>query len=535
MARTRLLTALQQLYRDFKHAEAFGKAVSAVQDERRRAAPSRRDFFKFSGAVAAAVVLGKSARLAAGRQPRIVIVGGGIAGLTAALTLQDAGYVSTVYEASNRIGGRMHSDATSWENGQVTEHCGELIDSTHETILGLARRFHIPVADLKRGEPPQSTDTFYLSGQYYPQSKVNEDFKVVYNAVKKDLMAVGYPTLYNSFNHAAPMLDNLSIYDWIESRVPDGHRSAMGGLLDVASTLEYGAETSVQSSLNLIYLVGLLPASANFGRSDEQYRLSGGNERLPRAIAAALPAGSIKTATSLTSITKKTDGTYALGLKRGASRFIEIADRVILALPFSILRNLDYHAAGFNNVKNTAIQQLGYGTNAKLHLQFNHRLWNKPGPWGISNGTSYFDGGYQGTWDVTRAQSGATGILVDYTGGNAGASFNGDSSNRSVVNSYAMQFLNQLEVVFPGLGREWNGRATLDIPARSPYILGSYSYWKIGQYTLFAGAERERSGNCHFAGEHCSLDFQGLMEGAAQEGARAANEILSDYKAGVFP
>jgi len=535
VARTRLLTAFQRLYRDFEEADAFGKSVSAVQDERKRAVPSRRDFFKISGAVAATVVLGNSASRVAGKQPRIVIVGGGIAGLNAALTLQDAGYVTTVYEASNRIGGRMHSDTTSWKNGQVTERCGELIESTHETILGLAKRFHIPVADLKRGEPPQSTDTFYLYGQYYPQSKAKEDFEMVYKAVKKDLTAVGYPTLYNRFNHGASTLDNLSVYDWIESRIPGGHRSAMGRLLDVASTLEYGAETSIQSSLNLIYLVGLLPPSANFGRSDEQYRLAGGNERLPRAIAAALPAGSVKTATALTSITKTTDGTYALGLKHGASRFTESADRVILTLPFSILRNLDYHAAGFNNVKNTAIQHLGYGTNAKLHLQFNQRLWNRPGPWGISNGTSYSDGGYQGTWDVTRAQSGATGILVDYTGGQAGTSFTGDNSNSSVVNSYARQFLNQLERVFPGLAREWNGRATLDTPARSPYVLGSYSFWKIGQYTSFAGAERERSDNCHFAGEHCSIDFQGLMEGAAQEGARAANEILSDYKAGVFP
>jgi monoamine oxidase len=535
VARTRLLTAFQQLYRDFEEAETLGKSVSSVQDERRRAAPSRRDFFKISGAVAAAVVLGKSAPLVAGKQPRIVIVGGGIAGLNAALTLQDAGYGATIYEASNRIGGRMHSDAASWKNGQVTEHCGELIDSMHKTILGLAKRFDIRVADLRRGEPLKSTDTFYFFGQYYSQNKANEEFKAVYKAVKKDLIAVGYPTLYNKFNRAAFKLDNLSVYDWIETRIPGGHRSAMGRLLDVASNLEYGAETTDQSSLNLIYLVGFLPASATLGRSDQQYRLAGGNERLPRAIAAALPAGSVKTATSLTSITKEIDGTYTLGLKHGVSRFTENADRVILTVPFSILRNLDYRAAGFNNVKNTAIQQLGYGTNAKLHLQFNHRLWNKPGPWGISSGTSYSDGGYQGTWDVTRAQSGATGILVDYTGGNAGASFGSDSSNTSDVHSYAMQFLNQLELVFPGLRREWNGRATLDTPARSPYILGSYSYWKIGQYTLFAGAERERSGKCHFAGEHCSIEFQGLMEGAAQEGARAANEILSDYKAGVFP
>jgi Flavin containing amine oxidoreductase len=60
------------------------------------------------------------------------------------------------------------------------------------------------------------------------------------------------------------------------------------------------------------------------------------------------------------------------------------------------------------------------------------------------------------------------------------------------------------------------------------------------QYTLFSGYEGARqpdvlTGKCHFAGEHCSQSFQGFMEGGAEEGARAANEILSDYKAGIFP
>jgi len=427
----------------------------------------------------------------------------------------------------------MHSDAKSWENNQVTEHYGELIDATHKTILSLAKRFNIAVADLTRAEPSQSTDTFYFSGQYYSPSTANEEFKAIYAAVKKDLMAAGYPTLYSRFNPAASQLDNLSAYDWIETRIPGGHRSAMGQLVDLALNLEYGAETKSQSSLNLIYIVGLLPASGKFGRLDQQYRLAGGNERLPRAIAAALPPGSIKTRTALTSITRNTDGTYTLGLRRGASRFTVTADRVILTLPFSVLRNLDYQAAGFSSVKKTAIEQLGYGTNSKLHLQFKHRLWNKPGPWGISSGTSYSDRGYQGTWDVTRAQPGVTGILVNYTSGNTGASFRNDN-NPSIMRDYARQFLSQLEPVFPGIGLEWNRRATLDTPASRPYLLGSYSYWKVGQYTSIAGAERERSENCHFAGEHCSIDFQGLMEGAAQEGARAANEILTDYGKGVL-
>ena len=62
----------------------------------------------------------------------------------------------------------------------------------------------------------------------------------------------------------------------------------------------------------------------------------------------------------------------------------------------------------------------------------------------------------------------------------------------------------------------------------------------MGQYTQFSGYEGLRqpdihTGKCHFAGEHCSTNFQGFMEGGAEEGARAANEILDDFKNGILP
>jgi monoamine oxidase len=59
---------------------------------------------------------------------------------------------------------------------------------------------------------------------------------------------------------------------------------------------------------------------------------------------------------------------------------------------------------------------------------------------------------------------------------------------------------------------------------------GSYSYWKVGQYTRFAGIERKQEGNCHFAGEHTSIDSQGYLNGAVETGERAASEILTDLK-----
>jgi len=549
MARTPLARRFQQLYQDFAEAEATGRTVNQVQSERRQGLVTRRDVLKAGGAALAGAALAGQIPVFAGSGPRIAILGGGIAGLNAALTLSDAGIPSTVYEASDHAGGRMHSDTTSWLNGQTSEHCGELIDTRHKTILGLAKRFGIPITDLRAAEPNQSTETYHFFHQYYTREQANIDFNPVWASIKNDLGSAPFPTLYNSFTPAGYALDHLSIFDWIESRVPDGHASSMGQLLDVAYNIEYGNVTTEQSSLNLIYLLGFQPIPGNFrifGASDERYHMLGGNQRLPTAIAAALPAGSLQLNTSLAGIVLNTDGTYGLTLKRSGGTSTVVADRVIMAIPFSVLRTLlgsdaAYRVAGFTSLKQTAIQQLGYGKNCKLQLQFDFRLWNQPGPWGISTGTTYADTGYQNTWDVTRGQDGPTGILVDYTGGGVPlASFSGNPSDPQVVAGFARTFLKQLEPVFPGISRLWNGRATLDVPLANPFLLGSYSYWKVGQYTGFSGYEKARqpdpvTGKCHFAGEHCSINFQGFMEGGAEEGARAANEILADYKAGIFP
>jgi monoamine oxidase len=559
MARTPLLRKFQALYQDFAEAERSGKPVEEVQAERRQGGWTRRDFMKATGAtVGAAAFAGPIAAFAASPPPRIAIIGGGIAGLNAALTLQDAGIASTIYEASDRVGGRMHSDSpvtnpngtATWANDQVSEHCGELIDTKHKTIQGLAQRFGFGLTDLLAAEPIHSTDTNFFFGRYYTDDQANIDFKPVYNQVHADLTMAGFPTLYNLSTARGRELDQMSLSAYIDKYVPGGHGSPMGQLLDVAYNTEYGNDSTVQSSLNLIYLLAFQPQTGDFrifGASDERYHITGGNEQVPRAIAAHLQAnGSIVNRNwALSGIVLNTGGGYTLSFRTPRGPMTTVADRVIMAIPFSVLRTIltsdpEYTAAGFDGRKQTAIQQLGYGTNSKLHLQFDSRLWEGSGPWGISTGYTFTDAGYQNTWEVSRGQAGTPGILVNYTGGTIGASFTGNPNDRKVVNGYARTFLSQLEHVFPGITALWNGRATLDFPTGNPFLLGSYSYWKVGQYTLFSGYEKARqpdplTGKCHFAGEHCSINFQGYMEGGAEEGARAADEILDDYKVGLFP
>jgi monoamine oxidase len=535
MARTPLLRALRRLAREHDSAERLGITPAEF-----RLTPafglSRRAFLK--GAVGAAAIgaITPSLRLLpawAAQAPRIAIVGAGISGLAAALKLKDKGLAATVYEASPSVGGRMHSDRSGyWADDQVSEFCGELIDSGHTTILGLANRFGLAVDDLLAAQPPGSTDTYWFLNQRYTAAQADADFAPVREAAKKDLTAAGYPTLWNNYKPAGFVLDHLSVHDWIRTRVPGGHTSAFGRLLDVAYNIEYGAETTDQSSLNLLYLLAYQPSPkgfAIFGVSDEQYHIRGGNQRLPEAIAATLP--DIKLRWRLTTVVARTDNTVALGFETPTGAKQVVADQVILTLPFAVLRTLDISRAGFDSMKRKAISELGAARNAKLQLQFNSRYWNRTGPWGISTGGSYADLGYQSTWDVSRAQGGQAGIIVNYAGGDAAGEFQPTSPYSRAdtdpkVAAYARVFLRQFETVFPGISARWNGRATLSTPLLDANLGCSYSYWKVGQYTAFAGYEGVPQGSIHFAGEHTSQDFQGFMEGGAAEGERAALEVF---------
>src|ERR1700758_3082260 len=99
MARTPLLSRFQQLFADHERAERSGRSVEEVQRERKKASLSRRDFLKAGAATAGALAMGGPLESVAARAStaRVGIIGGGIAGLNAALTLQDKGIASTVF------------------------------------------------------------------------------------------------------------------------------------------------------------------------------------------------------------------------------------------------------------------------------------------------------------------------------------------------------------------------------------------------------------------------------------------------------
>ncbi len=490
------------------------------QQNKSQSRVSRRDFLKAATAVGA-VALGPRLHLAnAATAPRIVIVGAGLAGLAAAYQLKKAGYVAQVYEAADRIGGRCWTHRDYWNNGQISEHGGELIDQSHTAIRQLAQELGLRLDNLLKAEKNGTEPFYYFDGQPYTYAQAVDDLNGIYQKMRRDVSEASYPTLYDSYTQRGWELDHLSIVDWINETVPGGIDSKLGQLLDVAYNIEYGGECTDQSALNLLYLMGYSGQGQLrlFGPSNEKYHVVGGNDQIPTRLAAALP-GQINTGQELIAIKQNTNGTYTLTFKSGKRMQDVTADKVILALPFSILRySVDYSKAAFSDLKKIAITQQGMGTNSKFQMQFTNRHWETLG----NNGDTFADNGYQNTWEVSRGQSGVSGILNNYTGGNIGASY-----GSGTITTRAQQVLGLIEPVLPGLSAKWNGKVALDFWPGYKWTRGSYSYWKVGQYTLFSGVERKTEGNCYFAGEHTSVDFQGYLNGAVDSGYNAANAIVA--------
>jgi monoamine oxidase len=228
-------------------------------------------------------------------------------------------------------------------------------------------------------------------------------------------------------------------------------------------------------------------------------------------------------------VTLREDGRYDLDFDGPDGQVRVTATHVVFALPFTRLRQVDLSAAGLPADKQEIIDNLGYGTNAKLMLGFASRPWTEA-PRSSAGGSFSDVGALQSTWDSTRGQDGARGILTNFVGGDRGLAIGeGDEQDR------AAEVIPWVETVFPGSAAAYTeGSAVRMHWPTHPHTLASYASYKVGQWAYF-GLEGQRFANLHFCGEHTSQDFQGYMEGGAESGMLVAAEILEDAGAKPSP
>jgi monoamine oxidase len=309
-------------------------------------------------------------------------------------------------------------------------------------------------------------------------------------------------------------------------------------VVEQAYKAEYGLEIAEQSCLNFLLFIHADKRSKfrPFGIfSDERYHVVEGNDRIAAGLQERLP-GQIQFGMQLLRVRKLAAGQLELTFAQGPTTKSAIYDAVVLAIPFTTLREVELDASlELPAWKLNVIQQLGYGANAKMMVGFDSRPWAALG----SNGTSYSDlTNHQTTWETNPTQAtAARAVITDYSSGNRAASL-----NPGQVQTEAGLFLNNLDVVFPGAlaaatrDAQDKFRVHLEHWPSNPFVKGSYTCYRPGQFTTIAGNEGKPVGNLHFAGEHTNsfYEWQGFMEGAALSGIQAAQEILQDIKVGVL-
>jgi monoamine oxidase len=495
----------------------------------RWSALSRRELLVAGGGLGAATVLAGAGRASASagwkprNEPRVVVVGAGLAGIAAAYQLHRVGVGSTVYEARDRLGGRCWT-ARGFADGQTAEHGGEFIDTRHVHLRQLARELGLELDDLFAARiGPYSPN--WVRGHNLTQHEINVGMRPVQAAVTREARRVGVlrehgrvVTAAYSYPTATPravIVDQLSMAEWLETHVPGVLGSRLGEWLDQTMSGWYGLNMDRLSALNWIdYLIVPYPGA------DERWHVHGGNDHVIHRAAATLPAGSIHSGTPLRAIRRRAGGSYALDFD-GVRRPI-IADFVILTLPFSTLREVDMEGARFSAHKLAAIRQLAMGSDAKVIVQYNTR------PRTLDHWSSLMtssDPDFE-TWESSARQPGQAGLITVYAGGRTGESWRGPAPHTQATPKLRDSVLDTIDQAEPGSRKHFNGHSWADLWPRDPWTRGSYAAFAPGQLTRFWSRLGKPEGNVHFAGEATSTYSQGYLNGGVESGDRTALEIM---------
>ncbi len=449
----------------------------------------------------------------------VAVVGGGIAGLTAALRLVQDGAEVHLYEGSERWGGRMFTRRQFNKEGMFCELGGELVDTNHEALIGLCKELGLEIQPLKEGDP--GVDFYHLGGKIYTDADLIPVFGPLARRIAAD--AEGLLDDEEEYTDKARELDKRDLRGYLRE-AGAGVDPWLVEMLDVAYCCEYGLDTDTQSSLALIEIIGTDTENGfeMFGESDEAHRIKGGNDSLPAAVFKALE-GKVRALSGHQWTRIEEEGSkLKLTFQTSGGRVSESYHHVICAVPFSLARSVTGLAQlPLSEDKKRALAGMTYGTNLKVMWGTKSRLWRQPagGREVFCNGAVVSDLPFQQIWETSRGQDGESGIITNFMGGTPGVQF---TPNR------LEKFPQEVDKVFPGFKAALDGNRTMMNWPSMRWVKGSYASALVGQWTwIFAAAAKaELDGKLQFAGEHTSEEFCGFMNGGVETGERAAKELL---------
>lgn len=443
----------------------------------------------------------------------VLVLGAGLAGLSAAYELKKLGYEVTVLEGRERIGGRVWTLREGFADGQFAEIGAVRIPDVHEHTLGYVEELGLELDNFPDGEPLYFIDDMrfkHTEGEPWPLPGLNATEA---NAGLGDLWGEYIASSFAEFGDPrAGTFPQPGIVEKYDGQVYVDflrERGASEAFLPL-----YAADNGSE-----VFTIGTLAwMAAEVADKDwnQTFHIRGGNDRLPQRLAEQVGADNILLAHRVVRIEHAASGVIVTAEHEGAEQQFE-ADHLVCTLPFTMLRAVTI-SPEFAPDKMDTIRGLFMMNAGRGYIQTRSRFWEQEHIGGLKIAKT--DTPVERLWDLSHVQSGSSdkGMIVAYT-----QNKNADAYCEISPEEREAHTLDQIAAFYPEIEAEklaffqycWKD---------DPWVMGAWTDLLPGQWWMAAVAKRAE-GRVHFAGEHTSI-WAGWMQGAIESGKRAVQEIV---------
>jgi monoamine oxidase len=443
----------------------------------------------------------------------VIVVGAGLAGLHAAMLLEELGLNVQVLEGRRRVGGRVYT--LKMVPGAV-EAGGEVIGPAYARMLDTARRLNLNLQPLQPLGPPGDW-MYHLGGEAivasdWETSRQNplsgDDRKIRPELLLQTLMYRDAPIRGQSLD--AWLTPEFAKWDipateYLRARGYNDATIRLAGTVVHTDTL---ARTSALHEMRR-YHVGEMSRGNLASGQNAGLQIEGGNSLLPEAMAATLKNG-VKLGKAVFGIATSSDGVTIECTDATVYR----ARFAVISMPLPRLRDVRFEP-GLPEPLASAVREIDYGLSIQVHMSVREPYWEKDG----FPPSMWTDTGVERLTPLNRGPNGEVSSMIAFVNGAEARrfSFMTDQECFAYVAAVAAQ-------IRPSMRGQLD-LLTVQSCARDPFGAGDWVYWQPGQVRKFGLHLRDGLPRVAFCGEHTAIMQRG-MEAAFESGERAALEII---------
>lgn len=450
---------------------------------------SRREFLRQSALLAGSTIVSANAfgNIQIGKKTRVIVIGGGFAGLAAAYALRKKNVDVTVIESRNRLGGRVFSHVIDPAQNLTVELGAEWVGNSHTRIRELCDEFKLELLN-------NQFDTHLIYKNQYSKSTdwdFSDDWKGKFKVLLKQ-----YQTMSDQ--------DKLHLdqMDWWRYLVNNGCEGKDLILRELLDSTDFG-----ESIRHVSAFIALTTFAESSEKNEMDLKIKNGNAQLAKKLAEQIGQENIFTGHKVTKIEQKEN--VIVHCENGKT--FE-ADKLICAIPTFAIKNIQWQP-GMPEEKTRALNELQYARINKNALLFNKRFWEAENFDMITDQVPHY------FYHATKNQPSAKGVLISYTIGEKAELIanQNDEWRKEMIHQTLNPFFGDVRDLLESQANYYWGTDNIS--------QGAYAMYGINQWHTTRPALQKPFLNTHFAGEHLA-DWQGFMEGALVSGETAALEVI---------